>query len=51
MNGKVSVVFNRNCFSENERHSRVQPPLEAVHRKTGGVKEMVQDRHDVTTHH
>jgi len=25
------VVFNRNCFSENERHSRVQPPpLEAV---------------------
>ena len=31
INGKISVVFNRNCFSENERLFKVSPlPLQAV---------------------
>jgi len=51
MNGKSSMVFNRNCFPKMKLKVR---PLAGshVHRKIGSIsEEMVQDRHFVTTHH
>ena len=52
MNGKLSVVCNRNCFPKLKDFSRLGPPRGSrVHRKSGGVKEMVQNRHIVTTYH
>jgi len=41
-------------FSENERLFKVSPPPPTgshIHRKSGSIKEMVQDRHVVTEHH
>jgi len=53
MSGKVSVVFNRNCFQKMKDFSRLAPPPTGshIHRKSGSIKEMVQDRHVVTEHH
>jgi len=53
MDGKVSMVFNRNCFFfKNERLFKVRRfTCGHVHRKSGSVKEMLQDRHVVTTQH
>jgi len=53
MNGKVSVVFNRNCFPKMKDFSKLAPVRTGshVHRKSGSIKEMVQDMHIVTTHH
>jgi len=49
MNGKVSVVINRNCFSKMKDYSRLRPTKGShVHHKCGIIKEMVQDRHVVT---
>jgi len=54
INGKISVVFNRNCFPKMKDFSRLAPPLAGshVHRKSGRpiIKEMVQERHVVTIH-
>ena len=53
MDGKVSMIFNRNCFPKLKDFARLGD-LQAcshVHRKSGSMKEMVQDRHVVTTHH
>ena len=51
VDGKVSVVFNRNCFP-NERLLKVRHPTGShVLRKSSSIKEMVQDKHVVTTHH
>jgi len=52
MDGKVSMVFNRNRFLKRKDFSRLGD-LQAcshVHRKSDSVKEMVQDRHVITTH-
>jgi len=52
INGKVSAVFYRNCFPKIKDFSRLGPSTGShVHRKSGSVKEMVQDKHVVTTHH
>ena len=49
MNGKVRVVFNRNCFPKMKHHSRLRPPPKGsnLHRKCGSrpINKMVQDRH------
>ena len=50
MDGKESVIFNRNCFPKMKDFSRLGD-LQAcshVHRKGGSIKEIVQDRHVVT---
>jgi len=50
---KVSMVFNRNYFPKMKDFSRLGD-LQAcshIHRKSGSIKELVQDRHVVTTHH
>ena len=39
MDGKVSVVFNRNCFPKMTDFSK----LGAVHRKSLSIKEMARD--------
>jgi len=45
------VFFNRN-FSKNERLFNVTSPEGShIERKSGNIKEMVQERHVVTTHH
>ena len=47
MDGKVSMVFNRNCFPKilfKVRH----PTGGHEHCKSGIIKETVQDRHAVT---
>jgi len=54
MDGKVYMVFNRNCFSKMKAFSKLgalQAVTYTVHRKCGSVKEMVRDSHAVTTHH
>jgi len=52
MNGKVFVMFNRNCFPKMKYVSRLGSHVQAV---TYTVKvvasKIVQDRHAVTTHH
>ena len=49
MNVKVSVVFNRNCLLKMEDFSRLGPPTGShLHRKSGSIKEMMQDRRVVT---
>jgi len=53
MDGKVSSVFNQSCFPKMKDFSRLGD-LQAcshVHRKSGSIKEMVQDRHIVFTYH
>ena len=51
MNEKVSVVFNRNCFPKMTLF-KVRPPTGSqVHRKSGSIKEMVQNRQVDTTDH
>jgi len=48
----VYVVCNRNCFVKTKYVSRLEPPTSIhIHCKSGSIKEMVQDRHVVTTHH
>ena len=46
MDGKISMVFNRNCFPKNERLFKVRR-LKVTYtvKVVGPVKEMVQDRH------
>jgi len=52
MNGKVSVVSNRNYFPKMKDFSRLGPPRgNHVHHKSGIIKQMVQDKHVVATHH
>ena len=45
MDGKVFVIFNRNCFPKMKDFSR----LVALNRKSGSIKEMAHDGHTVTT--
>jgi len=49
MDGKVSVVFNRNCFPKITDFTRLGD-LQAVTYtvKNGSIEEMVRDRHIVT---
>ena len=52
VDGKVSMVFNRNCFPKNDRLFKVRRPTGShIHPKSGSIKEMARDRHIVTTHH
>ena len=52
MNGKVSVVSNRNYFPKMKDFSKLGPPRgNHVHHKSGIIKQMVQDKHVVATHH
>jgi len=52
MNGKVFVIFNPNCFPKTADFSRLGPSTGShVHHKSGSVKEVVHDRHVVTTYH
>ena len=50
MDGKVSMVFNRNCFPK-VLFKVSRPTGSHVRRKSGSIKEIVQDRHVVTIHH
>jgi len=44
MDGKVPMVFNRNCFSKKERLFKVRCIAGShVHHKSGSVKEMARD--------
>jgi len=52
MHRKVSVVFSRNYCLKMTDFSRLGPLQAVMHpEKSGSVKETVQDRHVVTTHH
>jgi len=52
MDGKVSMVFNRNCFLNMEDFSRLGVLQAVTHtRKSGSIKEMARDGHIVTTQH
>ena len=49
MDGKVSMVFNRNCFSKIRDFSRLGALHGShVHGISGCIKEMARDRHVVT---
>jgi len=50
MDGKVSMFFNRNCFPKILYMVRRSTGGHG-HRKNGSIKEIVQDRHVVTTQH
>jgi len=51
VNGKLSMVFNCNCFPKMKDYSRLRPHKGShVHRKCGSIEEIVQDTHVVTTH-
>jgi len=51
MNGNIYMVFNRNCFPKMTLF-KVRPPTGSqVHRKSGSIKEMVQNRQVDTTDH
>ena len=54
MNGQACVVFNRNCFPKMKDYSTLRPYKSShLQRNCGSrpIKEMVQDRDVVTTHH
>jgi len=52
INGKASMVFNRNCFPKLKNFSRLGPIHAVMYtRKSGGIIEMVQNKHIVTTYH
>ena len=53
-NGQICVVFNRNCFPKMKDYSRLGALRAVTYTTNCGnrpIKEMVQNRHVVTTHH
>jgi len=51
MDGKVTMVFNRNCFPKMKDFSRLGALGGShIHRTSGIIEEMARDGHIVTTH-
>jgi len=50
MDGKLSIVFNCNCFPKNDRLFEVRCPTGShIHPKSVSIIEMARDRHIVTS--